>query len=268
MLAKSVISTLSKTYGVGRQEITILLAHLLNSTYHELFFNQDVDVPEDVVDHLHECMKLLAFGEPISKIIQRKEFYGIDFRTNEYTLDPRPETELIIDLVKKHNKNASLEILDLGSGTGCIGLSLLTLYESAKCEFVDIDENALAVTIENANSLALSDRCKFTLSNWFENVSGTFDIITCNPPYVSTNFKLDNRTMFDPAIALFAGEDGMDAYHIILPKIKKFLNKGGMAFVEIGFDQRDKVLSIEHGLEVVSIENDINGIPRVIRVVA
>jgi release factor glutamine methyltransferase len=138
------------------------------------------------------------------------------------------------------------------------------MYRNAMCSFVDIDANALAVATENARNLDMSARCNFILSDWFTNVSGKFDIIVCNPPYVATNFKLDVTTSFDPGVALFAGEDGMDAYIAILPRMKDFMKHDGMAFVEVGFDQSEKVANIEHGLMVLSISDDLSGIPRVI----
>ncbi|MDR1333428.1 MAG: HemK family protein methyltransferase [Holosporales bacterium] len=310
------IASLLKEYAVRRRDAITLLAHRLGHSHHELFFRTHVDIPKSIRSFVHDEMRRLASGEPISKIIQRKEFYGIEFKTNEHTLDPRPETELIVDLVTRlllkstqsellpgdtehrstvysdvheHSSTGStqqesryggggrktsdehcsnfdecLTILDLGCGTGCIGLSLLTMYPNAVCSFVDIDAGALAVAAENACNLGVGTRCEFILSDWFTNVSGTFDIIVCNPPYVSTNFELDTATSFDPSVALFAGEDGMDAYAAILPKMKDFLNYNGKAFIEVGFDQSEKVINIEHGLHVMNISNDLSGIPRVI----
>ncbi|MDR2459000.1 MAG: peptide chain release factor N(5)-glutamine methyltransferase [Holosporales bacterium] len=261
-----VISSLLKEYTVRRDDAIKLLAHMFGCSYHDLFFKTHVNVPLAIQPSVCNGLRRLASGEPVSKIIQKKEFYGIEFKTNKYTMDPRPETELIIDLVTKYYRSLDehLTILDLGSGTGCIGLSLLTMYKNAVCSFVDIDANAIAVALENACNLDVSTRCEFILSDWFTNVSGIFDIITCNPPYVSTNFELDVATSFDPEIALFAGEEGMNAYITILPKMKNFLKRGGKAFIEVGFDQREKVANIEHGMKVVSINNDLNGIPRVI----
>ncbi|MDR1609461.1 MAG: peptide chain release factor N(5)-glutamine methyltransferase [Holosporales bacterium] len=260
------IASLLKRYAVRREDAMRLLAHTLGCSYHELFFKTHVDIPSFVHSFIHDELRRLASGEPLSKIIQKKEFYGIEFKTNEHTMDPRPETELIVDLVTEHYRNFDehLTILDLGSGTGCIGLSLLTMYKNAVCSFVDIDANVLAVATENASNLDVSPRCEFILSNWFTNVSGMFDIIVCNPPYVSTNFELDTTTSFDPNVALFAGEDGMDAYITILLKMKDFLKRNGKAFIEVGFDQSEKVASIAHGMKIMSISNDLSGIPRVI----
>jgi release factor glutamine methyltransferase len=258
---------MSSAYSADRKDATILLSHELGIPYHRLFLDIDIiDVSDGSLKRLHNQMERLASGEPLSKIIQKKEFYGIEFCTNGYTLDPRPETELIVDLVKAHYRDFSkhLAILDLGSGTGCIGLSLLTMYKNSVCSFVDIEGQALDVAITNATQLGLRARCRFILSDWFANVAETFDIIVCNPPYVSTTFALDRSAQFDPQTALFAGVEGMDAYLAILPQIGEFLNHNGKAFIEIGFDQSEKFMNIDHGLETIGIERDLNGIQRVV----
>ncbi len=203
---------------------------------------------------------------PIAKIIGKREFYGIDYYTNEYTLDPRPETELIVDLVLEHfpTKDDNLKILDLGCGTGCIGLTLLAIYHKATGHFVDIDTNAITVAQSNSQKHGLNNRCTFLQSNWFSNVDDQYDIIVTNPPYVATSYALDKNTIHDPHIALFAGLDGLDAYRCIMKTAHHFLEKNGMLFVEIGQGQKDNVVHLAHKLSFVHCEKDLANIDRVI----
>ncbi|MDR0942718.1 MAG: peptide chain release factor N(5)-glutamine methyltransferase [Holosporales bacterium] len=261
---KKTASLFSKKYKVREKDILILLARILNSSYSNLFFEEETEASYSDVAKLEEYLTRLGKQEPISKIIQQKEFYGIPFKTNEHTLDPRPETELIIDLFRKYYKdqNAVLRTLDLGSGTGCIGLTILSLYKNSLCNFADADEAAINVTIENAAALGLSNRCEFTISDWFSNVSGQYDVIVSNPPYIADGYKLDKTVLFDPPAALFAGTDGLDSYKAILPQIRSFLKPYGKLILEIGYDQKDKILEIACNLKLLEIAKDLRGISR------
>lgn len=263
-LTKSDIKILSKSKNVSEREFLILLADVLKSSYSKLFFETEFNLSDFEFEKLLTYLERRSMSEPISKILEKKEFYGINFKTNQHTLDPRPETELIIDMFQKYyqDKNQKLSILDLGSGTGCIGLSILSLYKNATVDFVDISQKALDVAIQNSKNLEFFDRSKFIISNWFENITEKYDVIVSNPPYISENFDLEPEVLYDPSIALFAGSKGMDAYEVIIPNVSNYLYENGKLFLEIGFDQKQKILTLNNNLKVLEIAKDISGIDR------
>ncbi|MBR1479507.1 MAG: peptide chain release factor N(5)-glutamine methyltransferase [Alphaproteobacteria bacterium] len=264
ILSKAKLLTLATQEAVSQKDALLLLAFILKTTYSRLFFKKEFLVSDLELTCLKSFLSRRGKGEPIAKILQRREFYGAMFKTTRDTLDPRPETELIIDLFREHYlaTQAELQLLDLGAGTGCIGLSLLRYYPNARCCFVDISEKALDVVKDNAEALGVWEQCSFIKSDWFEDVSGSFDAILSNPPYVALGYNLDVETAFDPPVALFAGSDGMSAYARILPQAPSFLKPDGLLYLEIGFDQVQKITQIRTSLQLLKIEKDLAGIPR------
>lgn len=208
-------------------------------------------------------------GIPIAKIIGSKAFYGLDFITNMHTLDPRPETELLVDILIRHiDTNEQVNMMDLGCGTGCIGITALTLYKNSTCCFVDISEDALTIARKNAVNHNVCDRSKFVLSNWFDNVShnSRYDIILCNPPYISSSYKLDIETMYDPHLALFAGDDGLDCYRLIINAIHDYCTK--LIVFEVGYDQSESVVALVRkssiNIKDIYVQKDYAGINRAV----
>ena len=261
------IENLANENHVSIKETSLLVAHILQKSYTEVFFSKKINFSVKQYDVLKDFLKRRKNKEPISKILQKKEFYGAEYTTNSYTLDPRPETELIVDLFQKYfpDKKQKLDILDLGCGTGCIGLSILDLYKNSNVEFVDIDENTLQVCIDNSKEKNLFSRSKFTLSNWFSEINNQFDVIVSNPPYICEHYNLDKEVLYDPKIALFAGQNGLDAYKKIVPNLGKYLKHDGIAILEIGYDQKDSVLNLNtHPLKVLEVAKDLNDIDRTI----
>lgn len=263
-LSREQISEISKK--ISKREILILLANIVKRKSSELFFEKEFFLTDAEYDLFTSFIKRRENHEPIAKIIEKREFYGFEFKTSSETLDPRPETELLVDLFQKYfpDKNAALKILDLGTGTGCIGLSLLKLYRNAKADLTDISDGALDVAKFNAAKLKLNHRANFIKSDWFQNVFQKYDAIVSNPPYICDNFQLDFETSYDPKAALFAGKDGLDAYKKILPNASKFLRDHGLLFVEIGFDQSETILTIQSDLEFVELQNDLAKLPRTV----
>ena len=182
---------------------------------------------------------LRGMGKPLSKIIGKKEFYSRDFFVNSQTLDPRPETELIIDFIKSFEEKSPnpIKILDLGTGTGCIIISLfleLNKKINVTGDGVDISDDALEIAKKNARYHNLSDKINFFKSNWFSNVKNKFDIIVSNPPYIKKseiNFLPEEVKNFDPLISLCGGHDGLNAYRRIADKAKNYLKKKMDLFV-------------------------------------
>jgi release factor glutamine methyltransferase len=266
IINRKILSELAQKCDSSVRDLLLLISSILHKEYSTLFFRKSLELTDGEFAKLNKYMERLKNEEPISKILQKKEFYGIEFKTSKHTLDPRPETELIVDLFRRHFTDPfeELRILDLGSGTGCIGLSLLTLYKKASAEFVDISKRALDVALENAGRLSLSERCRFTESDWFSEVSGEYAAIVSNPPYIANNYPLSRRTLYDPEIALFAGDYGLDCHAKILARGHEFLENGGRLFLEIGFDQTEMVLKIKTKLKCVEVVKDISGVDRVI----
>ena len=204
-----------------------------------------------------------------------------EFKLNEATLDPRSDSETLINTVLSHftDKLQSLKILDLGSGSGCLGLSLLDEYQNSTVSFLDISQKSLEIVKINSFNFGLSDRSKLIHLDWrnenwdtklfeIEN-HNKFDILISNPPYIPTNDikKLQKEVReYDPFIALNGGKDGLDAYKLIIPKLRNLIKKNGKVFFEIGKDQENFVSSkaIEHGLSPVEYKKDLLGVNRVI----
>lgn len=218
--------------------------------------------------------KYLA-GMPLSRLQGQKGFYSHTFGINEYTLDPRPETELLVETACRHfheRKNESLDILELGVGSGCIILSLLKLFPNAMGVGTDISPKALQQAHQNSENLDIKKRLTFLEGSWFsalENISKTslaFDLIISNPPYIPrhTIKNLDPAVKdHDPHLALDGGPDGLDAYREILQHAPRFLKKDGRVILEIGFDQKDAVesLGLKQFSQVETLD-DLAGHPR------
>ncbi|MDR1488399.1 MAG: peptide chain release factor N(5)-glutamine methyltransferase [Holosporales bacterium] len=249
---------------LNKREVLLIIANILQRKYSDIFFEDKITFSKNQLNLFIEHIERLMVNEPLAKILESKEFYGLNYKTNKYTLDPRPETEFIVDVFQKYfpNKKTPLQILDIGCGTGCIGLTVLALYKNAKALLVDIDQNALEIAISNSKKHNLYARCRFTISNWFNDITGKFDAILTNPPYIENDYNLDVNTLFDPKIALFSGDDGLDAYRKILPNIVTFLQKDGIFITEIGANQAKAVKKLAIDLKLLEIVRDLSGIER------
>lgn len=261
-LSNQRLKQLSRAYGISYHETLLLLSNILKQEYSKLFFAKSHQLSDKDYEKLKLNLSRRSKCEPIAKIVGEKEFYGFKFYTTQDTLDPRPETEILIELFKEYYQNTSqaLKILDLGAGTGCIGITLLKLYSNASCCFVDISPKALDVARKNARLHEVDQKSQFIISDWFQSVHGDFDAIVSNPPYVETEYPLDKATSYDPAIALFAGTDGMDAYKDILPNVSKHLLPEGFLFIEKGFDQQ--IEKITPDLKLLCTKKDLSQINR------
>jgi release factor glutamine methyltransferase len=195
-------------------------------------------------------------GEPVSRIVGVREFYGRPFRIDASTLDPRPDTETLVEAaLGLVDREAPLNILDLGTGSGCILITLLAELPRASGVGVDVSLGALELARANAQILGVGDRAAFLASDWLEAVEGSFDLVVANPPYLSA---ADMAALspevrdHDPAPALDGGPDGLSAYRRIVPGLRKALRPGGFALFESGPDQAQSVsrLLAEAGLDV------------------
>ncbi len=212
----------------------------------------------------------LRRGVPVAKIIGQKWFYGLKFYTNRHTLDPRPDTETLVAAVITdcHNNNTR-QILDLGTGTGCIICSLVKNIPNASGIAVDISWHALAVAKKNINALGLNNKIK-TKHASFNNPNLTqkkFDIIVSNPPYIAYNdTRVDDSAKHDPKTALYADNNGLSAYESIAKNAKKWLKTDGKLYLEIGINQGTDIKNIfnKNKWNFICSHKDLSGTERVL----
>ncbi len=207
-----------------------------------------------------------ATGRPISHILGRRQFLRRWFEVTPDVLDPRPETETLVELALAQPFET---VLDLGTGSGCILLSLLAERAGASGLGTDLSQAALAVAGRNADALGLADRVRFKVADWWAEVEGAFDLVVSNPPYISAeayNALMPDVRNFEPKLALTPGGDGLAAYRLICTDARKHLRPNGRLLVEIGYDQGTAVSSLFHaaGLEDVTLHSDLDGKDRVV----
>lgn len=238
------------------------------------------DLSEDQVEQISKDVKAIQNGTPISRVFGNAEFWGLEFDLNDATLDPRPDTELIVErAISLFAKNEPLRILDLGTGSGCILIALLTEFPKATGIGLDVSGEAINQARMNAQNHDVGARSKWIESDWFNDFpasdSHQFDLIVSNPPYITSESigNLDeNVRKYDPILALDGGKDGLRAYEIIFSNIFSYLKQGGIGLFEIGFDQANDMMRlskeswIRTPLEVVDILSDYAGNSRVVEI--
>lgn len=250
------------------KEYRLLLGGVLNQSPEWVFMHLPTLVLSTEQNHqLKEFINRRLNGEPIAKILGNKEFYGHRFFTNAHTLDPRPDSETLINAVLKYFlPDKPHQILDLGVGTGCLLFTLLCELPNSYGIGVDYSWDALMVAQRNQEYLNLINRSSLVQSHWAKALQGKFDIIVSNPPYIATSEQLDISTLYDPTIALFSGKTGIEAYAQILPRILSLLKPHGKLFLEIGKNQELCVenIAIAAGLKSESTFTDLSGTLRVL----
>jgi release factor glutamine methyltransferase len=210
-----------------------------------------------------------AAREPMAYVLGEKEFWSLPFRVSPAVLIPRPETETVVEaaLAQVCDRRAPLRLLDLGTGSGCLLLALLSELPQATGLGVDVGGEALGVARANAERLGLAPQARFEQRSWGVGLDGIFDLIVSNPPYVGAadlNRLEPEIRDFEPQLALIAGPDGLDAYRALLPDCARLLAEGGSVALEIGQGQGDAVAALlaGHGLAVVDRRPDLAGIER------
>ena len=245
----------------------LLLCHVLNIGLKDLYLKYSAEFVEE--NKLNQLVQRRLKNEPISKILNRKSFWDYDFYVNGDVLDPRPDTENIVELVLEEDReNEKLNILDLGTGSGCLILTFLKIFGNSRGVAVDINEKSLNVARANAEKLNVNN-IDFVQSNWNDDVDGKFDIIVSNPPYIRTgdrNTLADDVKNFDPLLALDGGDDGLNCYRYIAKNIAKNCKFNTKIFLEIGQGQEGDVTNIfvENGFVLHRTKKDLNGIVRVL----
>ncbi|MFC3050633.1 peptide chain release factor N(5)-glutamine methyltransferase [Kordiimonas pumila] len=256
----------------ARLDAEILLAHVLKCDRLALF-SRDIELTdEQALDFKHCLTRRLRF-EPVSYITGMQPFWSLDFKVNEHVLIPRPDTETLIEAVlKQRPQKPALQILDLGTGSGCILLSLLAELGDARGVGADMAGEAIKVAQENAVLNGLAERASFVQSDWFSNIkrpAAGFDIIVSNPPYIMSDDiagLMPDVKDFEPKTALDGGMDGLGPYRVIILEATKFLSKGGLLAVEFGIGQAGDIAALfeQAGYFEITTYPDLNGIDRVI----
>src|SRR5210317_1519887 len=233
-----------KTYVLDSE---LILSDILKSQREKLIINSDHTVSEEVINNFNKLILRRTKKEPIAYILKKREFWSKDFFVNQNTLIPRPETELLCEQLIKIFKGKSINFLDIGTGTGCILLTILSEISEAKGIGLDISKKAIDVARRNSKNLNLTSRAKFFTRSLEEIYGYKFDLVVSNPPYIKSidlkNLQEDVRK-FEPKIALDGGKEGLDVIKKVIYKSKTILKKLGLLALEIGYGQHYKVSQI------------------------
>lgn len=248
----------------ARREARLILAHALGIEPVAI-----TGYPERLVSDREAFERLIARRarrEPLSHLTGRREFWSLEFETGPETLDPRPDSETLVEaaLAAARDRNAPLRLLDFGTGTGCLLLALLRELPMATGVGIDVSPGALAVARRNAERLGLESRARFEQGNWGESCAGPFDLIVANPPYIPTAdiAGLEPEVSeYEPRLALDGGPDGLDAYRALMPDIDRLLAPEGAAVLEFGAGQERSLGQIvaAEGLVVAGVARDLAG---------
>ncbi len=253
------------------REARLLLSYALQCEALELIIRPKIELNIDEETTFKSWLARREKHEPLARIHGLREFWGLPFGLNEATLEPRPDTETLVECVLKKIPSAetALRILDIGTGTGCVLLSLLHEYQYAQGIGTDRSGRALQAARQNAVQLGLKTRASFMETNWADGIHGAYDVVVSNPPYISTaeleTLQPEVRD-YDPVLALDGGADGLEPYRVITPTAKKLLKTGGLLAFEVGHTQAQAVAAIlnEHGFHDVGVRADLQHIPRVV----
>ncbi|MTI09164.1 peptide chain release factor N(5)-glutamine methyltransferase [Curvivirga aplysinae] len=251
----------------ARQDARLLLAYHLNKDISSI-----MAFPEKELEGRKDFNSLISRrskSEPVSHILGEREFWSLPFKVTSDVLDPRPDSETLIEAIlgRKPNHDEAINIIDFGTGSGCLLLTLLNEYKQALGAAVDISEAALNIAQQNARNLDLHSRCQFIKSNWHEEISEEYDILVSNPPYItSADMKTLSKDVYDhePHLALHGGEDGLNPYRILVPAGKQLLKKNGLICFEFGYEQADSVANLldQNGYKDIQLHPDLSGIIR------
>ena len=243
-----------------------LMAHALGRKRIELYLDFEQALTETELAPLRGLVKRRSEGEPLQHLLGTVEFCGLTFLCDKRALVPRPETEQLVELVETRIENRELRIVDVGTGSGVIALSLAAKMPEAQVLGVDVSEDALALAQENAARLNLSERVQFLKGRLLENIEGAFDLVVANLPYVSIEDRrtLSPEVLHDPEVALFAGAQGDELVSELIDQARFRLRPGGLLALEIGLGQSEALLSAlaEKNYRDISSKNDYNGVTR------
>ena len=249
----------------------LLLCHAAGLTHEAYVAGLNDTLAPDAAARFGACLARRLAGEPVSRILGIREFYGRPFRIDASTLDPRPDTETLIEAaLSLVSREAPLRLLDLGTGSGCVLITLLAELPFAIGLGIDKSLEALEISRANAQILRVGDRARFLARDWLDAVQGSFDLVVANPPYLSAADMAglsQEVGAHDPRDALDGGPDGLSAYRRIVPHLGKVLRPGRIALFEIGHTQAEAVSQLLAGEGLILEQEpwrDLAGRPRVV----
>ncbi|WP_306918918.1 peptide chain release factor N(5)-glutamine methyltransferase [Rhizobium mesoamericanum] len=264
MSGKQAVPTVSQILAEARRRFTeagvdsaaadarVLIAGLLGLSTTDIVTRGGETVSTEKVGVIEKAIERRLAHEPVHRILGEREFYGLPLSLSSETLEPRPDTEILVDAMLPYlrdlaNTEGHIHILDLGTGTGAICLALLSECPEASGVGSDVSPDALRTAQSNAETNGLRDRFEAIQSSWFENIHGAFHAIVSNPPYIASKVVhtlAPEVTKFDPHAALDGGQDGLDAYRTIAKDAARFMKPNGVVGLEIGYDQRNDVIDV------------------------
>lgn len=251
-------------------KIRLLLTYILEVKKEYLIINSTQELKGEEIEQLKKGVKRLLNNEPIQYIIGSQEFMGLKFLVNGNTLIPRCDTEILVEEViniikkEKHSK-----ILDLCTGSGAIGISIAKEIKNCKVLLTDVSCKVLKMTEKNCKLNKVTDKIEILQSDLFENLENQYDIIVSNPPYIKTKVinTLEKQVQKEPLLALDGGEDGLSVYRRIITDAYKYLNDNGYLCLEIGYDQKEEVISLiknTNKYDNIYSRKDLSGNDRVV----
>ena len=249
----------------------MLLKSILHVDTTYLLINSEKEINKEIENKYKKGIHDLKSGKPLQYITNKQEFMGLDFYVDENVLIPQPDTEILVEEVLKKIEKLKdrINVLDICTGSGAIGVSIAKNVTNVNVTMSDISKNALKVAQKNAKTNEVLDKCKFIKSNMFENIEEKYDVIVSNPPYIKSKIikTLEKEVQNEPLIALDGGEDGLDFYKIIIQTAYKHLKENGILALEIGYDQKEEVIKlIEESNKYINIycKKDLAGNDRII----
>ncbi len=260
------------TIGIETPELDarIILKEVLSLDDKDLILKEGLNISDEMIKKITVIESRRLNGEPISKIFKKRDFYKSTFVISNDVLDPRPETELIVEIANNHiNKNEVKNILDLGTGSGCILLSILKENKMINGLGIDLSKEAISIAKRNSKKLHLETQSNFLVSNWMSSVNYKYDLVVSNPPYIASGDikKLSKSVkIYDPILSLDGGEDGLNSYRLIASDLKRIISKNALIIIEIGYNQPLQVIEIfkKNDFRLLKKYNDINGLDRVL----
>jgi len=245
-----------------------LLAHTLRLSRMDLYLEFERNLAENELGPLRDLVKRRGQGEPLQHLLGTVEFCGHTFAIDKRAMVPRPETEELVELLLAEisGQKSEIRILDVGTGSGVIGLSLAVKFPQANVCAIDISEDALSLARENAAQLRLSERVRFQKSDLLENVSERFDLIVANLPYISMQDRhlLAREVLHDPEVALFGGSSGDELVRELIEQAPAHLEPGGLLALEIGLGQAEGLSDFlrQKNYHDIQLKKDYSGISR------
>lgn len=272
ILVKDIVAlaaTRLKEAGIAENQIDswLLVESICDITRQDVFLEPDKSISEEQAKKYLDAVAMRAKHIPLQHMIGYQQFMDFEFKVDENVLIPRPETELLVEQVVAYIKDRSVKVLDMCTGSGCIGISIDKMCENAIVTAVDISNKALNVAWENNERN--QGKVTFVQGDLFENINETYDIIVSNPPYIPTrdiDTLMEEVREHEPHLALDGSGDGLKFYREICKQAKDYINKNGKIFFEIGYDQGQTVPTLlkENGFSNIQVLKDLSGNDRMV----